>query len=172
MALPRIIEYLLSLQRPGGSGALVYQGAFQTIVPVMPPHTQIVLESYPLWNDYIDIMYNAGFDPMIVPNAFYAWGSYFGNRTYEGIVLPWWLNNTIESFIIVTPSEPAVAYILNRSPLTQMYAAIANFIAIATVDDFNIVLGEIKNMATSSKSDELAQDANNLLKQLVKVGRA
>ena len=170
MALPRIVEYLLTLRRASGGGPLITQGQSQTIIPIMPPGAIVTIQSYPYRSDYMDIMFQWAFDPSIVPNAFYAWGSYFGARPWEGIAHSWWMSNNIHGFVFITEAEPAYALIFNRSPVAQYYAGTTSHLAIASEDDFFTMQEEIERMATSAKSDTLAQEANNLLKQLVDRG--
>lgn len=170
MALPRVIEYLLTIRRPSGSGSLVTQGQSQTIIPLMPPGATVTLQAYPFANDYMDIMFQMSFDPAMVPNAFYAWGSYFGARIWEGIAHSWWMHNNIPGFVFITESEPAYGLIFNRSPVTQYYAGTTSHIAIASEDDFHTLYEEIERMATSYTQNALAKEANGLLKQLVTLG--
>ncbi|KKN15903.1 hypothetical protein LCGC14_0981260 [marine sediment metagenome] len=170
MSLPRIIEYLLSIRRPGGGGSLVAQGQSQTIIPIMPPGATITLQAYPFASDYMDIMFQFSFDPAMVPNAFYAWGSYFGARPWEGIAHSWWMSNNISSFVFITESEPAYALIFNRSPVAQYYAGTSAHIAIASEDDYFTMYEEIERMATSFSQNALAKEANILLRQLVTLG--
>ena len=170
MALSRMIEYLLSIRRPGGGGSLVTQGQSQTLINIMPPGQVVTLQAYPFQNDYMDILFQWGFDPAMVPNAFYAWGSYFGARLWEGITHSWWMNNNIPAFVFITEAEPAYALILNRSPVAQYYAGTASHIAIATEDDFHLMFENIEYMATSKKQNVLSVAANGLLRQLVRLG--
>lgn len=170
MALPRIIEYLLTIRRASGGGALITQGQSQTIINLFPPGATVTIQSYPYQNDYMDIMFQWAFDPAMVPNAFYAWGSYFGARPWEGIAHSWWMNNNIHGFVFITESEPASGFVFNRSPVVQYYAGTTSHLAISSEEDFDEMYEQIARMATSKESDSLAQEANSLLRQLAEVG--
>jgi len=118
----------------------------------------------------MDIVFQWAFDPAMVPNAFYAWGSYFGTRPWEGITHSWWMNNNIPSLAFITEAEPAYALIFNRSPVAQYYAGTTSHIAVASEQDFNTMYAEIEHMATARYQDALAEETNDLLRQLVKLG--
>ncbi len=165
MGLPYVIEYLLSLERPGG-GRLVYAGGSQLLVPAFPPNTTITLTTAPFGNDYAYIPYYTAFGPAMVPGAFWGWGQHFGNRQYIGTVASWFMANSLDSFVFVTQSEPALAQITNQSPLNQYYEGISFFVAIATQDDFKEVLEALARLATSARSEQLAVEANQLLRSL------
>lgn len=170
MPLPRIIEYMLSIRRPSGGGALITLGQTQLVIPVFPPGQTVTIQQYPYQNDYMSIIFQWGFDPAIVPNAFYAWGSYFGARPWEGIAHSWWTMNNIPAFVFVTESEPAYALIFNRSPIAQYYAGTTSHVSIGTEEDFGTMLEEIQRMASSKEQNELAVQTNNLLQQIVDKG--
>lgn len=162
MGLPYVIEYLLTLRKPGG-GHLVHQGASQTIVPAMPPNIEVVLQVFPLGDDYADIVYSSYIDPSVVPGAFYGWGQYFGARSYEGTLTTGFLTYPLETLVFISQSEPGLASIRNLTALNQYYAGMAFFITIASEDDYNTVMDALKHMGTSAKSEQLAEEANCLL---------
>lgn len=167
MASSRIIEYLLSIRRPGNSGGLVSQGQTQVLINIFPPGRTVTIQIYPYQGDYMDILFEWAFDTSLVPNAFYAWGSYFGARPWEGIAHSWWMENNVPGFVFITAAEPAYAMIYNRSPLTQFYGATSSHIAIKNEEDYLAVYAAIEEMASSSKQNELVDESNQLLRQLI-----
>ncbi len=158
MRVPDSIAYLLSLRRSSG-GLLVYQGGNQTIINLFPPNTSIVLTFSLLGNDYMYIVYGFYLDPSVVPNAFYGWASYFGNKVYEGQLNTAFMTYEIESLAFVSAAEPGQFEIRNVSPLVQYYAGFVYFVAIASKEDFDTVLAALKDVGTV--------ETNRLLKQLV-----
>ena len=166
MALPRVIEYLLTLKRASGGGPLVTQGQTQIIIPLIAPGQTVTVQQHPYANEYMDILFMWAFDTALVPMAFYAWGSYFGARPWEGIAHSWWMANSTPSFVFITESQPAYALIYNRSPLAQTYMATGSHLAIQNEEDFNEVYKQIDLMATSENSLNLAVEANGLLSQI------
>jgi len=170
MALPRIVEYLLTLRRPGDSGPLVTEGMSQTIIPIMPPGTTVTLQVYPAMGDYMNIVFQSALDPSVVPSAFYGWGSYFGARLSEGILHSWWTRGDIPSFVFITEAEPAYALIFNRSPIAQYYAGTTSHLSIKSEDDYLALYEAIERMGTSRQHDALVVESNNLLRQIVNQG--
>ncbi len=143
MALPRVVEYLLTLRRESG-GLLVMQGASQTIIPAVVPGQQFVLQAFPIGTDYLNIVYSSQIDPAVVPGVFFAWGQYYGNRAYEGRMMSYWTANQLDSFVFISENEPAWALIRNLSPVNQYYSGVAFFITIASEDDYIAILDALK----------------------------
>jgi len=166
MGLPRVIEFLLTLREPGG-GNLVHQGANQTLIPAVPPNTEFVLQAFPIGSDYIDIAYGGFVDPMVVPGAFYGYGQYFGNRTYDGVITAGFIAYNVESFVLISESEPAIALLRNLTALNQYYSGMIYFITIDSERSYNLVLEALNKMGSSAKSEQLATEANQLLRQIV-----
>lgn len=163
--LSYVIEYLLSLERPGG-GRLVFGGGSQLIVPAFPPNTTITLTVAPYGNDYAYIPYYSAFAPAMVPGAFWGWGQQYGNKQYTGTLGSWFLTNPspLDAFVFVTEAEPAIAQLTNQSPLNQYYEGISFFIAIASEEDYHAVLEALARLATSARLEQLANEAVELLK--------
>jgi hypothetical protein len=162
MALPKIIEYLLTLQRPDG-GHIVQHGINQ-LDTIIPPLQKVTINQIPYSNEFIDIVYFFAFDPSMVPDAFYAWSMIEGMRTYEGIMSEWWLNNaTIDSWVVITQNMPITALLENRTPLNQYYKGRAAFVSIASKEDNDLVIKEL-NRARSDTS--LAEQATKLLSDI------
>jgi hypothetical protein len=137
MALSPIIEFLLTLERPGG-GRLLQSGASQYIVTI-PPNTSIVVDLAPELDDWLQILYLVSFDPVMVPSAFYAYGSNMGVRSYEGIATQWWTNTTVDTYVIVSERSPTEALIQNLSNLNQYYHGNTHFLSIRSEEDYNEV---------------------------------
>lgn len=166
MASPRIIEFLLSLRRKGNGGPLITMGQTQVIIDIFPPGQIVTIASYPRQGDYMDILYSWAFDPANVPNAFYAWGSYFGARIWEGVAHSWWMHNNSDGFVFITEAEPAYAMIFNRSPLAQYYGATSSHLSIKSAEDFEEMYKQITLMSTSKESVTLATEANSILGEI------
>jgi hypothetical protein len=165
MSLSYAIEYLLTLERPGG-GRLVHGGGNQLIIPIFPPATTITITSAPFGNDFAYISFLAAFGPALVPGAFYAWGQQWGSRTYDGNLASWLINNELDCFAVITQSEPSTAQIANQSPLNQYYEGIGFFIAIPSEEDYHLVLEALKRLGTSAQLEELGRQANAMLSKL------
>jgi len=165
MALSYIIEYLLSYQRPGG-GPLVRGSVSQLLIPIFPANTSITLTSGPLGTDYGYIPFRLGLGPAMVPNAFSGWAQQWGGRVQEGVLTAYLMTRDIDAYGLVTESEPSIAQITNESPLNQYYEGYTFVLAIRSEEDFGLVLDALRHISTSAKAEQLAQEANALLRQL------
>lgn len=168
MGLPYVIEYLLSLERVGG-GRLVYMGISQTVIPAVPPYDQFVLQVFPFETDYLDIIFASYIDTAVIPEAFYGWGQHFGSRTFEGVFTQGFIDNLIPSLVVVSQSQPALALIENLTALNQYYSGRVFFLTVSSAEDYEEILEALARIGTSAKSEQLAAEANQLLRQLVVV---
>jgi len=147
MGLPYVIEYLLSLERPGGSGRLVAQGASQTIIPQFPPNTSVTLTAYPYLNDWGYIPFYSALSPGMVPGAFSGWGQYWGARQYTGILGSWFvMPGSLDSFLLVTQDQPALAQITNLTAVNQYYEGISMFLVISDEEDWQLIRRALKRI--------------------------
>lgn len=158
MGLPYVVEYLLTIRRPG-SGNLVHQGGSQTVINQLPPYTRIVLNVFPFGNDYFDIVYASYIDPAVVPDVYHGYAQYFGTRAYDGTLSSLFMNYPFESLVFISEAEPAQALIENNTPLYQYYSGVAYYVSIRTEEDFSLVLKHLKGVGTS--------ETNRLLDMLV-----
>lgn len=165
MGLSYVIEYLLTLERPG-RGRLVYGGVSLLLIPAFPPGVTITFTTAPYGDDYAYIPYYNALGPAMVPGAFYGWAQQWGNKQYEGTVSSWFMANALHAYVPVTQSEPAIAQITNQSPLNQLYEGISFFIGIATEDDYNLVLEALARLGTSARLEQLGREATELLRML------
>ena len=160
MALPQIIEYLLS--RPRGDGYLVTQSGTQTIIPSFPAQTEITLTSGPLGTDFANIAYESRLHPRVVPDAFWGVAEYTGHRVVSGVITSLLFPNMIESFLVVTRKQQAVLTIRNRTNIPQFYGGLAVVLIVRTEEDYKSVLQELERVG-SQKMESLASEANQLL---------
>lgn len=148
MSLPYVIEYLLTIRRESG-GNLVHQGASQTEVLQVPPYETFTIQQAPFGSDYIDIVYEAWFDPSMVPGAFSGYLQYFGARQIEGIFSTAFMTHPFSGLVFISNAEPAFILVRNRTNLNQFYSGTIFFLAITSEEDFNIVLDHLKGVGTN-----------------------
>lgn len=163
MSLPHIIEYLLS--RPRGDSFLLTQSASQTIIPAVPAGMQFTLAEVPGQNAYAYLPYKSQLHPNMVPDAFYGVIQYSGNEVIAGIGTTHWIQDALESFVAMTPKQPAVLTIRNRTNIPQFYGGTLYFVVIRTENDYREVLLEL-NRIGSSAMESLAREANGMLATL------
>jgi hypothetical protein len=163
---PRIIEYLLTVEKPGGGGYLVNEGMNQVEIPICPPNTEISYNVWPYEGDFADIFFYAVLDPAVLPRVFFLEGQYFGSKTYAGIMTQAHSLHPMGIFTMITQSEPAYARLRNQSPLNQYFCFNTFFLCIPSESDFSLVKEKVREMASSGDSLELQEEANRLLKVL------
>lgn len=159
------IEHLFSLMTPDGE-RLVTQGATQIIIPAFPPNTTWSFSAGPLGSDYGQIVYGVRLGVDMVPNAFTGYIQMFGTRIIEGIHTATVLATEVQGFAWVTQSQEAVGYLTNVSGLNQLLEIYFASLRIANEADYHAVIEELKHMATSIRAEQLAVEANQLLKML------
>lgn len=147
MILPRIIEYILSLERPGGKGRLAYQGASQLVIPIFPPNTTINLSSGPYRGDFANIIFLWALGGSLVPNTFYAWAQQWGSRMYDGIVTTCLIDNDFGFYAVVTEAEPTTLQITNRSALCQQFESYMYFLCVSTKQDLDLIMEALASLA-------------------------
>lgn len=160
------IEYLLTLQRPGG-GRLVIPEASQILIPIFPPNTSLTLSVHPYGSDYSLIKFGLGFGPNMVPNTFQGYVQTWGSREIQGTLTAEVLNTELQGFVLITQSEPSVLSVTNISGLNQVFEIDSVNLRISTEDDYKLVLEALARLGTSAKLEQLAQEAVLLLGKLV-----
>lgn len=168
MIAARIIEYLAALSRPGG-GRLCSHEAIQVLIPIFPPNTTLPVSFGPLGGDYGQILYGARLGPNMVPNAFEGFLQIWGTRQISGTFTSGVLNTEIQGFNWVTKAEPVNVYISNVSGLNQVFELEYVSLRITSEDDLSLVVDHINHMATSARSEELAEECRDLLKTIAGV---
>lgn len=165
MALPHIIEYLLALQRPDG-GPLLFAGVNQILIPAFPPNTTLTWQRGPFGADYAIIMYETWLSPSMVPGAFSGWGQQWGATQFSAVLTSEWLSYIMSGYVTATQAEPSIFSLTNETALVQYYSQSAAFLNIATPEDYNLLLEAIARVGTSARSEQLAQEAVQLLRIL------
>ena len=153
MGLPYFIEYLLTLERPGG-GRLTHVGLTQTIIPIFPPATTLNYQSRPRQGMYATIWFKSLFSPVMVPNAFTLWGQQYGAMWMSGTVTQLIIEQGAEYLIMVTEGEPYLGSITNVSGLNQYWEGTTVFLNIASEEDLKLVRAELRKL-TSAQANEL-----------------
>ncbi|MDO8635685.1 MAG: hypothetical protein Q7R34_05490 [Dehalococcoidia bacterium] len=159
--LPAIVEYLLTLERPGG-GRLVLQGNQQTTVLAFPALTTVTLAAVPT-TEYMFISYKVGFDPGMVPGAFFAIGQAYGARPYDSPIYQYLTGTDVDVWIPITKNRPTYARITNLTNMPQFYSGRNWYIIINTEDDYKLVQDALRRLYTSTKSEALMAELTRIL---------
>lgn len=164
-----IVEHLLAIRRPGG-GTLVGTDATQILVPAFPPNTTLSFSAGPIEEDYAQIVTGASLGLGMVPNAFFGFLQIWGLRVIQGLMTQNAIQREYQSFVWVTESEPALLHFSNISGLNQVFELDYVSLRIATEEDMESVMAEIEHMASSARSEQLAEEANRLLRVRARPG--
>lgn len=162
MSTSYIAEYLESLERPGG-GRLVKPAISQVYVPAIPPLTSLSWYTAPRDGEYCAIGLKIILSTAMVPNALYGSGQQYGSRIVEGIITQTWLENPIEAIYFMSKAWPAYLRIVNLTNMVQLWESLQYYLIVASEQDLALVLDALRRLSTSSKLEQAAIQANNLL---------
>lgn len=167
MITPDIINYLLSLRYPssdvGRGNSICYMGGYQLRAPLVAPGATVSLTARPLAGVFAWLGWRLMFGSDTVPNAFTGIFHQYGTTPYSGPVSGRVLEDGWQVFNFVTEQEPTYMAITNVSPITQRWEVIGLFITIPTPQDMAVVIDALRRLHTSEKTEELLQQAVNLL---------
>ena len=152
MALPHVIEYLLS--RPRGEGYLVSHSMGQQTVPLVPAGVQFTINSMPDGGDYAALIYESILHPAMVPDAFYATAQYASTQVVAGVLTATLLGQIFNSYQIIMRKQPGILTIRNRTNVPQFYSGIVYFVIIKTEGDYKEVINELNHLG-NLESDKL-----------------
>jgi hypothetical protein len=152
MSLPRVIEYLTSINT--GQGNLVLQNVNQ-IIATIPPLTRINIQTEPSDVDFAEIVYRIAFDTQMVPSAFYVEGTYSGNRVYGNMVNQYNLDNPIDAFAITTHGQRSSIVIDNRTNLNQYFACTTFVLTVTSSKHWDQIIDALRRLETPLKVEEL-----------------
>ena len=167
MALPYFIEYLLTLQAPGG-GRLAQIGVTQTVIRAFPPNTTLTYESRPMAGSYATIWFRSHFSPIMVPDAFSGWGQQYGASLMSGTITKLTIDEEASYFIVVTESDAYRGQLTNNSGLIQYFEGTTAFLTISSEENLRLVIEHLQKL-NMGKMETLAAEANRLLGAIAKV---
>jgi len=162
MAVPRLIEFIESLARPG-AGVIAEHGGIQVIVPVFPPNTTSAYTVTPPTSAYALITYRVSFGAAMVPNVFTGWFEHAGRHRYIGTITNTVIRDGLEWYLVITDNEPLRVSVTNVSGLNQYFEEISQFALVPSRDDYLMILEALDILANKTTS-ELQREANMLLK--------
>lgn len=162
MAVPRIIEFIESLQRPLNSSFVSEHGGGQVIVPMFPPATSAVIAITPPEGYYALITYRVSFGINIVPNVFTGWFEHAGRLRYSGTLTETVIHDGLDWYLVITDTHPLRASITNVSGLIQHFEEIHQFAIVYSAEDYNIIVNALENLANKNQ-DTRQTEANRLL---------
>lgn len=167
MILPDIINYLLALRYPGSVNErqswVCYQGYIQYRVPVIRSGQTISYTVRPPQGIHAQLGYDIRFGSDMMPYVFTITVSQFGSMPFGGLVTQLVKEDNIAGFVLATEQEPMYMSITNISPLSQRGEMAGTALMISTPHDMEVIIDALRRLHTSTKSEELLQQAVNLL---------
>jgi len=162
MALPAIVEYLLSLEKPGNN--LVFSRTIQidqTLTPVGTAGATFNAGAL-LGQNYAYIVYRTVLDPLIVPNALLLDSVFFGNAVFSGLITRGVIDNPLDTFAVQLKNHPALFTVRNTSALNQRFFATLYFLSIPTEENWNEVL-EVLNRNADSRFIDYSKQLDQII---------
>lgn len=170
MIFPDIINYLLTLKYPGSETGkqdwVCYRGCLQALIPLLPPNVTVNWNHRPLHGVYAWLAWATRIATDVIPNVFSVALSHYGGELYSGVLTQRARDDPAEYFVLITEQEPAFTSVTNISPVAQRWEAFCDFIVIPSPQDLVTVTDALRRLHTSTKSEELLQQAVNLLSAL------
>lgn len=155
--LSRIIEHLLSIEKPGG-GRLAYAGLSQYRLTAVLPSASINYRATPGPSDYAMIDYELMFSSQMVPDVFQVWIQQWGSKFFDALVTSVALGVRLQGFVLITQAQPTLTGLTNLSNLVQYYENFSTAIFLQTREDYELALKEIDKLGTSTNIENLAQE--------------
>ena len=162
--LSPIVEYLLSLNRPGG-GRLCYQHRMQFLIDPYPPLTQLLWSLAPPLNSYAAIKYSGTVSENTIPGAFFMEAVHAGNLYISGFIEADWMREYLAYFLMFTRSEPIYFRLVNTSTLNQQFIGTQWSLLITTEQDLQAINRHLAEYS-ANVTGKLAQETNQLLRQI------
>jgi len=162
--VPRIIEFLESLEREGG-GHLVEHAGYQMRIPFFPPNTTARATITPLFDTYAMIGHRVIIDAEVVPNAFSGTVEHRGRHQYAGTMTSGVINEGLDFLLIITNQSPLNVTLTNRTALNQYWGEIALGVLVYSHEDYLKVRQHLSDLANSGYT-ALANEAVKLLREM------
>lgn len=170
MRLPEVISYLLTLKYPGSESAranwVCYLGTSQIVIPLVPPGRNIAYTLKPLHGSFAWICFSTRFSSETVPNTFSGTISQFGSTPYSGVFTQRYRDDDLDYLAVVTEQEPVYITINNISPLNQRGESLTHMLVVTSSQDLDTVMDALRRLHTTTKAEELLQQAAYLLGKL------
>ena len=167
MNVPSIITYILSLRYPGTRAEqmnwVCYNGFVQVRVPLIPPGMVINYTTRPLRGVFAWIGYSTSFGSDMVPDTFAITATQYGSVPYSAVVTQGFRDYERQGFIVITEQEPVLYSVTNISPVGQKGEVLGHIVVVPTIDNMKQIIDALERLHTSTKSEQLLQQAVYLL---------
>lgn len=143
--LPRLVEFILSLRRPGG-GFYAQQSSMQIIVDPFPPNYTLVFDLGPSEDTFAHILYLSGRSPEMVPGAFHKVLMQAGVPLFDAIITEEHILRPTASFWVVTEALKVVTRSTNLTALNQYFEINIRYLKVFSADDLKAISEEMNRL--------------------------
>jgi len=176
--LPRIIEFIESLRRPGGGYIADHTGG-EIIIPAFPGLTTIELAIRPFESTgpglattgslgWALIGYKISVCQTMIPNAFSFTIQIGGKHMYTGNITQTIMDEGLNVYSIITSASPLMVQISNLTNVNQYFDALSQYIDVTSSDDMAMIQTALNNLAMQD-NHEFQAEALKLLRTLANV---
>lgn len=162
MELSRVVEWLMTIRRPGGP-MLTVENA-QLHIPMFPPNTTLSFSAGPVGSDFAQIVFQCNLGPQTVPGVFSGTITMGGQKVFTGVFYASAFVGTVSGFQWVTWAQPTTLVFTNISGLYQEVQYNYTYIRIPSENDYNTILDWIEHISTSHVLEDLNKQILNTLK--------
>lgn len=166
--MTELAQYLLAYRKPGG-GAICRYGALQTTIPVFPPNLSISWTIFPEFNAYASIHHRVEFSPAMVPNAFWLDAAHSGMASTSGFLSTMILAHGVNTWAVVTESDPVYEILTNMTALNQFCEAIDYFLIVDSEEELIEINKIVRNWGSVLGVREQLSETNRLLRAIAGV---
>lgn len=160
--LPRLIEYILSLEEPGGR-PLAQHASAQIVIPFFPPGTILSFDLYPFTSDYANIEFDWRISREVVDGAFDFEVSHSGVKIFK-MTMDEVAKRENLTFIPFTWSKPGFTRLENITTINQYWANTDSFLIVLSRDDWDLIRAALDKLTRPRHS--LSNQAERLLEQM------
>lgn len=167
MILPEIINYILTLRytgtESGRTSFVCYEGFIQVRIPMFPAGLNLVYTVRPDAGIFALLGYRRLIGTDMVPDAFSSTIHQYGARPFSGIITQISRDMEHPGFMLITERDPLVITVNNISPLSQKAEMMGHVVIIGTEYDLAEITDALRRLHTTTRSEQLLQQAVNLL---------
>jgi len=167
MPLPRLIEFIESLQRPTG-GTVAEHGVGQLIYASLRPHRQLRVNLTPNADEYAAIGYKLIFSPSMVPYSLNITAQWAEHTPFNGTLTDTIIQEGLDSYVVVTEEAPFQILLVNSGEVAQGIELHWAFAMVRVEEDYDYILKALDDLYNR----EMRQDVKNLYQLMLEAKKA
>lgn len=167
VALPTVIETILSMERPQG-GWLAEMGGSMLVTLRFPANTTQTVELRPLEGQYALIAFWNQVIPWLVPDTITVYFQHSGHGIYGGNCSANVIDSGVPGWAVITDSAPLIGTTTNTSNLVQRVEAGYFYAVVYTEEDYELI---VKMLKENVGQGEKRRQTISLLDQMLEAQR-